>query len=411
MPEFLSLLPPKEALDTWLSALGPTTTASEEIDLHKAIGRVTSKPFIAPHDLPDFTRSAMDGYAVRAADTNGASEGLPTYLDVIGEISMGKVPGFSLKPCQAALIHTGGMLPDGADAVVMLEYTQMTRPGEIEVTRAVTSTENVIKKGEDIVKGQEVISAGVRLRPAEIGGLAALGFQRISVVKRPRIGIISSGDEVVPLGATPLPGQVRDANTFALGSLVEEKGGLPKSYGIVPDDPDKLRDALHQALDENDAVVITAGSSASSRDLTSQIIQEAGKPGVLVHGVNIRPGKPTILAVCGTTPVIGLPGNPVSALVIAMLFVSPLLDRLLGISKPRPVGPFKARLMINVPSLAGREEWIPVIISGDSHEYQADPIFFKSNLIFNLAKADGLMKIPVDATGLSAGELVDVFPF
>jgi molybdopterin molybdotransferase len=411
MPEFLSLYPPKEALDTWLSALGPTTISSEEIDLIQAVGRVTSKPFIAPHDLPDFTRSAMDGYAVKAADTNGTSEGLPTYLDVIDEIPMGKVPVFSLKLCQAALIHTGGMLPDGADAVVMLENTQMTRPGEIEVTRAVTSNENVIQKGEDIVKGQEVISAGVRLRPAEIGGLAALGFQRISVVKRPRIGIISSGDEVVPLGATPLPGQVRDANTYALGSLIEEKGGLPKSYGIVSDDPDKLRIVLLRALNENDAVVITAGSSASSRDLTSQIIQESGKPGVLVHGVNIRPGKPTILAVCGTTPVIGLPGNPVSALVIAMLFVSPLIDRLLGISKPRPVGPIKARLMINVPSLAGREEWIPVIISGDSHEYQADPIFFKSNLIFNLSKADGLMKIPVDATGLSAGESVDIYPF
>lgn len=323
---------------------------------------------------------------------------------------MGAIPAFTLKTNQAALIHTGGMIPEGADSVVMLENTQTTRQGEIEVYQPVTANENVILKGEDIHQGQEVIPAGVRLRHAEIGGLAALGFQMVSVAKRPRIGLISSGDEVIPVDKTPLPGQVRDVNEYTLSVLIEQKGGIPIHYGIIPDNPEKLRGAINKAILENDAVLITAGSSASTRDLTSTIIQKAGKPGVLVHGVNVRPGKPTILAVCDSIPVIGLPGNPVSALVIATLFVSPMIERLMGIKQTRPSGPISARLKVNISSMAGREDWIPVKMEELQNEYQVDPIFFKSNLIFNLASADGLMRIPPAVTGFSAGEIVNIYP-
>jgi molybdopterin molybdotransferase len=301
------------------------------------------------------------------------------------------------------------MLPENADAVVMLEYTQPARPGEVEILRAVAPAENVIRVGEDVQTGQIVIPAGVRLRPAEIGGLAALGFQKIQVTRQPRIAIISSGDEIVPLEATPLPGQVRDINSYTLSALIEEKGGLPLRFGIMPDDVGALRKALDRALDETDAVIITAGSSASIRDMTAQVIQQSGAPGVIVHGINVRPGKPTILAVCDLKPVVGLPGNPVSALVIAGLFVTPMLERLLGLQRPRVQAQVTARLSLNIASQAGREDWIPVTLSADADDFLADPIFFKSNLIFNLVRADGLLYIPADSTGLTAGENVRIY--
>ena len=410
MTEFLTLLPPHDARSRWLSAWPALIPADEDAHLLQALGRVTAAAVLAPHALPEFARSTMDGYAVHAADTFGASDSLPAYLAVVGEIPMGRKPEFSLKPAQAALIHTGGMLPEGADAVVMLEHTQSARAGEIEVLRAAAPAENVIRAGEDVVQGQVVIPAGVRLRPAEIGGLAALGIQYLPVVRRPRIAIISSGDEVVPLEAQALAGQVRDVNSYAMSALVEKEGGIAVRYGIVPDDAQALSGALARAIQACDGVIITAGSSASTRDLTAQVIQAAGEPGVLVHGVNVRPGKPTILAVCGSTPVIGLPGNPVSALVIADLFAVPMVARLQGLAHPRPRGSISARLTVNLASQAGREDWIPVQIGGEPGNLQAAPIFFKSNLIFNLSRADGLLYIPADVTGFGAGECVEVFP-
>jgi len=409
MPEFLTLLSPTEALTRWLPAFGETVCESEEIETILALGRVTSRPVVADRPLPDFPRSTMDGYAVRAVDTFGASDGLPAYIALAGEVPMGGQPVFALDPGQAALIHTGGMLPENADAVVMLEYTQPARPGEVEILRAVAPAENVIRVGEDVQTGQIVIPAGVRLRPAEIGGLAALGFQKIQVTRQPRIAIISSGDEIVPLKATPLPGQVRDINSHTLSALIEEKGGLPLRFGIMPDDVGALRKALDRALDETDAVIITAGSSASIRDMTAQVIQQSGAPGVIVHGINVRPGKPTILAVCDLKPVVGLPGNPVSALVIAGLFVTPMLEQLLGLHRPRVQAQVTARLSLNIASQAGREDWIPVTLNADADDFLADPIFFKSNLIFNLVRADGLLYIPADSTGLTAGENVRIY--
>ena len=409
MPEFLTLLSPKEALTRWLPAFGEALGESEEIDSTFALGRVTSKPVVAHHPLPEFPRSTMDGYAVRAVDTYGASDNLPAYFTLAGEVPMGGQPIFTLKPGQAALIHTGGMLPEHADAVVMLEYTQSAQMYEVEILRAVAPAENVIRVGEDVQTGQIVIPAGIRLRPAEIGGLAAFGIQKIRVARQPRIAIISSGDEVVPIEATPLPGQVRDINSYTLSALIHEKGGLPLRYGIMPDDAGALRKELDRALHESDAVIITAGSSASIRDLTAQVIQDSGSPGVLVHGVNVRPGKPTILAVCDHKPVVGLPGNPVSALLIAGIFVTPMLERLLGLQRPSLQAQVTARLSLNIPSQAGREDWIPVTLSGGPDDFLAHPIFFKSNLIFNLVKADGLLYIPADATGLTAGEIGRIY--
>ena len=383
----------------------------EVIASAQALGRVTLGEIIAPHPLPAFPRSTVDGYALRAADTHGASEALPAYLAVAGEIPMGAVAAMQVNRGQCAMIHTGGMLPPGADAVVMVEHTQSVRPGEVEIMRPAAAGENILTVGEDVLPDQVVIPAGVRLRPAEIGGLMALGITQVVVARQPKVGILSSGDELVPPDVDPGPAQVRDVNAYTLSALVAEKGGLPVRYGILPDQASLLEQAASQALGECDVVVITAGSSASARDLTAQVINQLGEPGVLVHGVNVRPGKPTILAVCDGKAVIGLPGNPVSALVIASLFVSPLIEALLGLQGARLRPRIPARLTLNLPSQAGREDWIPVKLLAGEAGYQAEPVFGKSNLIFTLSRADGLVRIPADANGLAAGELVEVYLF
>jgi len=408
MPEFLRLLPPDQAMTLVLGHL-LSRPVPETVALSQALGRVTVKPIVAPHPLPAFTRSSVDGYAVRAVDTFGASESLPVYLPVNGEVLMGTAPAFRLDAAGCALIHTGGMLPLGADAVVMVENTQLARPGEVEVFRAVAVGVNVIGVGEDVTAGQEVISKGTRLRPAEIGGLAALGIIQVEVTRRPRVGILSSGDEVIPPERNPQPGQVRDVNTYTLAALVEQSGGSSVLIGIIPDVVESLWRAVQKALEDCDMVVITAGSSASSRDLTAQVINQSGQPGVLVHGVNVRPGKPTILGVCDGRAVIGLPGNPVSALVIAGLFITPLIDNFMGVALPRSHPSVPARLTVNLPSQAGREDWVPVHLIPGPQGYQADPLFGKSNLIFTLVRADGLVRIPPDATGLEAGAWVEVW--
>ena len=411
MPEFLELCPPADALRLILSEIQPGFQ-TEEIAAEHSLGRVLAEAVLAPYPLPNFPRSTVDGFAVRAADTFGASDALPAYLRLVGEVPMGASPGFSVEPAQCALIHTGGMLPQGAHAVVMVEHTQTSHEREIEILRAAAPGENVIKTGEDVSQGEKVLDRGARLRPPEIGGLMALGILRVRVFTQPKVGILSSGDEVIAPDQTLLPGQVRDVNSYSLGALVEACGGRAVRYGILPDQADRLKERAAQALNECDLVVITAGSSASARDLTAQVIGELGRPGVLVHGVHVRPGKPTILAVCDGKAVIGLPGNPVSALVIASLFVRPLIERLAGLDHSRAEllrGRVTARLALNLPSQAGREDWVAVRLEPEQDGLRADPIFGKSNLIFTLARADGLVRIPPDATGLSAGACVEVY--
>jgi molybdopterin molybdotransferase len=418
MPEFLTLLPPDEARALLLSHLSAPEPASETMEVSAALGRVTAEDIRAPHPLPEFPRSTVDGFAVRARDTFGASESLPAYLSLIGEVPMGDTPTFEIGAGQCAILHTGGMLPSGADAVVMLEYTQSARAGEMEIQRAVAEGENVIRVGEDVAAETVVIPHGRLIRPAEVGGLMALGILRLRVATKPKVGLISTGDEVIDPSQSPRPGQVRDVNSYTLGALVEKAGGVPIRYGIFGDQLEALKDAAAKALSECDVVIITAGSSASTRDMTAEVIGTLGAPGVLVHGINTRPGKPTILGVCGGKAVVGLPGNPVSALVNGYLFVVPVIEKLLG-ALPRPQASVMARLTVNLASQAGREDWWPVRLIGNRElgignrkseivNYEAEPIFGKSNLIFTLANADGLLRILPDATGLSAGEMVEV---
>jgi molybdopterin molybdotransferase len=435
MPEFLTLLPPDEAREKLLSHLSSGNLDSESVSVDLSLGRVTAEDIFAPHPLPEFSRSTVDGYAVKSKDTFGAIDSLPAYLNLIGEVPMGEAPSFDIESGQCALIHTGGMLPKNADAVVMLEYTQQivgagsSRPGqddpaptgEIEIFKSVPDGENVIRVGEDVAQNQLVIPKGTLIRPAEIGGLMALGIMSLRVVSLVRVGIISTGDEVIEPSQKPKMGQVRDINSYTLSALIQKSGGEAKRYGIISDQFEALKEAALKALSECDVVIITAGSSASTRDLTAEVINQLGSPGVLVHGINTRPGKPTILGVCNGKAVIGLPGNPVSALVNGYLFVAPVIEKLLGV-QAKPKASVQAKLTVNLSSQAGREDWFPVRLIGNRESgfgnlgnwdseignYEAEPIFGKSNLIFSLASADGLLKIHPDATGLSAGEIVEV---
>ncbi len=413
MPEFLTLLTPPQALETLLANV-PQWVESDEGEFQEilssshALGRVIARAVTAPDNLPPFDRSTVDGFAVRAVDTHGASESLPGYLRLIGEVLMGVAAGIRLSTGECALIHTGGMLPQGADAVIMVEHTQRSREGEIELLKAVATGENTLKTGEDVGAGEVVIPAGTRLRPAEIGGLMGLGITEVAVWKPPRTAILSTGDEVIPPSNQPQPGQVRDVNSYALGALIEQSGGNPVLYGIIPDRKNALEEAARQALAENDLVIITAGSSASTRDLTAEVINSLGQPGVLVHGINVRPGKPTILAVCQNKAVIGLPGNPVSALVIAGLFAAPVIKHLMRMFYRQIPSQVPAKLAVNLASQSGREDWIPVRLVKSPDGWSAQPVFGKSNLIFSLVRADGLVSIPADATGLAAGSPVNV---
>ncbi|MDH3944477.1 MAG: molybdopterin-binding protein, partial [Anaerolineae bacterium] len=309
MTEFMELIPPGEALAKLLQHL-PVAPVRETIESVEGLGRVLAENIEAPHAMPPFVRSTVDGYAVKAADTFGASETLPTYLDMVGEILMGKEPGFGIAAGRCGLIHTGGMLPEGADAVVMVERTQVVNEAQVEIHKAAAVGENVIHAGEDVAEGEVVMEKGKRLRAAEIGGLMAIGRTQVDVAKRPRVGILSTGNEVVPPTIEPRLGQVRDINTYTLSEIVAAAGGEAVPYGILADDQEKVAEISEEALEACDMVMITAGSSVSHRDITAEVIEGLGEPGVLVHGINLRPGKPTIFGVCGGKAVIGLPGNP-----------------------------------------------------------------------------------------------------
>lgn len=353
----------------------------------------------------------MDGYAVQASDTYGASPSLPAYLRLVGEIAMGQASSLQVESGTAAVVHTGGMIPSGADAVVMLEDTQKVGDEEVEILKTAAPNQNVIAVGEDVAEGEIVIRRGAGLRPQEIGGLMALGITEIPVAARPRVGIVSTGDEIVEPGVNPLPGQIRDVNSFSLSALIESEGGAATRYGIVPDDFQSLVAAAREALRENDVLVISAGSSVSARDMTADVVRKLGEPGVLVHGVALRPGKPTILALAAGKPVLGLPGNPVSAFVVARIFLTPLIHRYLGRSL-MPIRPtVEARLSVNIASEAGREDYVAVKLTRAAETMLAEPVFGKSNLIFTLVRADGLVRIPPDVTGLEAGSKVLVDPF
>ncbi len=410
MAELFTVLAPADAYSVLASHL-PVDVRGERLPITRALGRVLCQDLTSPVDLPDFPRSTMDGFAVRAPDTYGASEGLPAYLTVSGEVLMGAQARAHVGIGEAVRIATGGMIPQDADAVVMVENTQEVDAITIEVVRPVAPGENVLRVGEDITAGATVLARGHILRPQDLGGLAALGITETEVARRLRVAIVSSGDELVSPEEEPRAGQIRDINTTTLCALVERAGHEPLAMGIVPDVYEELAAAAQRAIDAADVVILSAGSSVSARDMTAQAIASLGPPGVLVHGVSLRPGKPTILAVANGKPVFGLPGNPVSCMVTFDLFVAPTLARLSGLVGPPPRQLVRARLAHNIPSAAGREDYVQVRVERRDGEPWAVPVFGKSNLIYTLVRSDGMVKVELDQGGLREGEWVEVILF
>jgi len=396
-----------------IAALAPV--GSDTVAVAKALGRVLARDLTAPVDLPHFHRANMDGYAVRAADTFGASASIPAYLKIAGSIEMGADAGKrALQKGQAMRIATGGMLPPGADAVVMIEHTDEVGDGTVEIHRGVSPWEHVLQIGDDVVKNAPIFARGRRLRAHDLGALTGLGITRVPVFKRPRVGLLSSGDEIIPPDKTPRPGQVRNINEYALVAMAGEAGAVVTDYGVVRDRAEALRKTLAQALARNDVVLISGGSSVGTKDITLDVISSFPQSEIVFHGIAVAPGKPTILARAAGKPVLGLPGHPVSALVIFALFGAPLLrviggENDAGVFAPRHA--VRARLAQNVASQPGREDHVRVQLVREGDTLLARPLPGKSGAIFNLVQADGLVRIDASAEGLEAGTEVEVAVF
>lgn len=417
MAEFFNVLPPDDARELLLRHIWPIEDV-ERIATADALGRITAEAMAAPHPLPAFRRSTMDGYALRAADTHGATESLPALLRVVGEVVMGRPAVMpSARPGDAVIVHTGGMLPDWADAVAPIEHTQTVEDTagdgatEIELYRSCAGGQNVIQIGEDVEANASLLPRGAVLRPQDIGGLLAFGITQIAVTRRPLVAILATGDEVVPPDTQPGPGQIRDINSYTISGLCLQAGGIPRRLGITADDLPALRSVTGMALAHSDMLVITAGSSVSARDMTVEAIAALGGPGVLLHGVATRPGKPTILGAIDGKPVLGLPGNPVSAMVQFDMLGIPAIYRLQGADRRPQRSRVWATLTQNVPSESGREDFIPARLEETDAGVAVTPVFGKSNLIFTLVQTAGLIKVPLNKGGLLAGEVVEVLLF
>lgn len=376
--------------------------------ISEAVGRALDEDVICPTDLPPFDRSIMDGYAVRAEDTFGASEGLPAYLKLVGQVAMGEEPTISLSHQQTAGIPTGGMLPTGADAVVMVEHTQPWGEDTIEVLRPVAPGENVVRRGDDVEEGEIILSAGHRLRPHDVSALAGLGIAEV-MVRRARVGVLSTGSELVPHTADTAPGQIRDMNGPALQAAVRLHGGEPVDLGIVTDEPDAIRSALERGLAGVDLLLVSGGTSVGVEDVIHEIIDSLGEPGVLVHGLAVKPGKPVIIGLVGEAPIFGMPGHPTSCLIIFRELVAPIL-RTGGPERAGAQETVRARLTRNFASQAGREEFLPVLLEEGEGGWTATPLLGPSALISTLVRANGLVRIPAAAEGIYADDEVEVEP-
>lgn len=382
---------------------------SETVGLLQAMARVLAKDVLAVEHVPGFERSTVDGYAVRASDTLGCSEAIPALLKNVGEVLMGIAPDTAIGPGECMYVPTGAQLPEGADAMVMIEYAEDYGDGTTGVIKPSAPGQHVVYKGDDVIPGKLVLRAGQRLRPQDIGSLAALGHSEVEVKAPVRIGVVSTGDELVDISARPTGAQIRDVNTYALCAGVEACGGQPVPFGIVRDEHGLLLNTAKQALDTCDMLLISGGSSVGSKDTTRQVIDELGKPGVLFHGIAMKPGKPTIVGDVDGKPVFGLPGHPVSAFFVFHLFVRPLVCAMLGTEPADSV--VTARLTVNIPSNHGREEYVPVTLSEQDGTITAAPIIGKSGLITVLAQAVGYVRIGRDTEGISRGETAKVYLF
>ncbi len=415
---FLKLMPPVEFRKILMDFEGKTDP--ETIPTTDALGRIPASDIPSPIDLPDFRRSIVDGYGVVSKDTHGASSSIPCYLKLVGEIPVGPAPeGAALKisPGEAAKVVTGGMLPVGADGAVMVEYTDLIDDTTLEVRRGISNLENIVMPGEDLKRGDLIARGCIPLRYFDIGALTGVGITRIDVFKKPMVSIFSTGDEVVEPMDTPKPGQIRDVNKYALAAGVSEAGGIPLIMENVGDDPSSLKEALKRGTETSDMVILSGGSSVGNMDFTLSAIDEIAKgkgsdsPGVLVHGVSIRPGKPTIYGIVDNVPIFGLSGHPVGALIVFLLFVAPTIRLIGGFADPPAKSHIvEAKIDRSVSGAPGRDYYIPVKVapSADGALPVATPLLGKSGMISIMTGCTGLICIPSMKEGIAKGETVSV---
>ncbi len=400
-----------EALRLMLESLPASVPDVISLPIEDSVGMICAEDVKSIEDLPHFARSTVDGYAVAAEDTFGASEAMPAYMTLSKEIMMGESPEVAVSRGIACKIPTGGMLPKGADAVVMFEHVQKVDETLIEVLRPVVPGENVIQPGEDVKKGEMLLHKGRRIRPQDIGACAGIGVTELRVYERLRASIISSGDEIIPADMLPEPGQVRDINSYVLSGMLSAEGAVPLRKGIYKDDYGVLRAVVESSLVDSDVIILSGGTSVGTKDMIARVVDDIGNPGIIFHGVSLKPGKPMIGGLIRNVPVFGLPGHPAAVSVCFDVFIRPVLERMSGISEMsfgRGGNMIRARLSKNVSSSQGREEHIRVAIEEREDGLWALPVLGKSGLIATLVKADGTIVIPLNINGIEAGEFVDV---
>ena len=406
-----NVLDAETALGMLIGNIRKDKLPEERTRIEEALGMVSARDIISAEGLPSFARSTVDGYAVRAEDTFGATETMPVYLNLFHEVLMSRKADFLLPHYKASKIPTGGMLPEEADAVVMFEHVQILDKQMIEVLRSVAPAENVIQVGEDVKIGDVVIRKGQRMRPQDIGACAGIGVTEIAVYKRPSVSIISTGDEIVAASAVLEIGKVRDINSYVISGMVLESGGIPVKKGIFKDEYENLRNAIEAAMSDSEAIVISGGTSVGTKDMVARIINDIGSPGVLFHGVSLKPGKPMIGGVISGVPVFGLPGHPAAVSICFELFIRPVLHILSGLKERWPQYSsrmVRARITKNISSSQGREEHVRVMLEERDGELRAVPVLGKSGLITTLVRADGTIVIPLHTNGIEAGEIVNV---
>ena len=400
----LEVKTPQEVLELIQKEFKPLGL-TEHVPLAAALGRVLAEPITAQEYVPDFDRSTVDGYACRASDTFGCSDAIPAILNVAGQVLMGEGADFVLSRDSCAYVPTGGAIPKGADCAVMIEYTEDYGDGTVGIMKPGAPGMNLIFRGDDVFPGKEILPAGRVLTAQDVGALAAIGKTSVPVVRRVKVGVISTGDELVQPDEIPGPGQVRDVNSPLLTAMLTQFGAEPVNYGIVVDDEQLLRQRMQRAAQECDAVILSGGSSVGVKDAACRIIEGMGE--LLLHGIAIKPGKPTILGKAGSKPLIGLPGHPVAACFVAQLFVLPLLGRLMG--QKQEDYTVTAELTESLGANHGREQINACHLIREGGKLLASPIRSKSGLITQLAGADGYFIISRDCEGLPRGAQVQVF--
>jgi molybdopterin molybdotransferase len=407
--EFFKVVSVNDARELIRKEFGEYKMESETVSLLEAQGRVLAEGVVSDINVPEFDRSTVDGYAIVVQDSHGATESIPSILEVLGEVLMGETPEHEVRAGQAVYVPTGGMMPKGATGVIMIENTEKMDQETVLLFKPISKGENMVFKGEDIKAGEMALEAGRRIGPNEIGVLASLGISQVRVVKKPKVYILSTGDEVIDLDEELQMGKIRDINSYALSAMISEIGGEVAGREIVKDNYDLLLSGVRNAIQKADLVLLSGGSSVGTRDYTHRVINDLKGKGVLAHGLSIKPGKPTIIGDGKGKLIVGLPGHPVSSIVVFKAIVQPYIQDLMR----APVSPRKVEAITthNFPSSPGKETYHMVTLREEDGKTFATPSFGKSGMITLLSKSDGYIVIAEHEEGIDKGETREVYLF